>query len=67
MCTNEKVKQTFLQHLPVPVQQVVKSFKVVIILAFICWKQTHMQISYKPVVQACDDLKFWCTPHQDNK
>ena len=23
MCTNEKVKQTFLQHLPVPVQQVV--------------------------------------------
>ena len=32
MCTNEKVKQTFLQHLPVPVQQVVKSFKVVIII-----------------------------------
>ena len=31
VCTNEKVKQTFLQHLPVPVQQVVKSFKVVII------------------------------------
>ena len=31
MCTNEKVNQTFLQHPPVPVQQVVKSFKVVII------------------------------------
>ena len=31
MCTNENAKQTFLQHLPVPVQQVVKSFKVVII------------------------------------
>ena len=31
MFTNEKAKQTFLQHLPVPVQQVVKSFEVVII------------------------------------
>ena len=58
MCTNEKVKQTFLQHLPVPVQQVVKSFKVVIILVFTCWKPTHMQISCKPVVQACDDFEI---------
>ena len=32
MLTNEKAKQTFLQYLPVTVQQeVVKSFKVVII------------------------------------
>ena len=31
MCTNAKVKQTFLKHLPVPVQYVVKSFQVVII------------------------------------
>ena len=47
MCTNEKAKQTFL---PVPLGHVVKSFKVVIILGFICWN--HMQIPSKPVVQA---------------
>ena len=29
MCSNEKAKQTFLQHLPVPVWQVAKSFEVV--------------------------------------
>ena len=23
------------------------------------WKHTHMQISSKPVVQACDDLEIW--------
>ena len=32
MCTNEKAEQTFLEHLPVPLWHVVKSFKVVIIL-----------------------------------
>ena len=31
MCTNEKAKQTFIQHLPVPVQLIVKSFEVVIV------------------------------------
>ena len=31
MCSNEKAKQTFLQHLPVPLWHVVKSFKVDII------------------------------------
>ena len=31
MCTNEKAKQTFLQHLPVPIWLVVKSFEVAII------------------------------------
>ena len=30
MCADEKVKQTFLQYLPVPVWQVVKSFEVLI-------------------------------------
>ena len=25
---------------------------------FICWKHMHMQISCKPVVQACDDFKI---------
>ena len=29
MCTNEKAKQTFLQHLPVPVRHVIKSLEVV--------------------------------------
>ena len=57
MCTNEKAKQTFLQHLPVPLWQVVKSFKVVITPSgFMCWK--HMQICSKPVVQACDDFQI---------
>ena len=31
MCTNEKAMQTFLQHLPVPLWRVVKSFEVSII------------------------------------
>ena len=31
MCINEKAKQTFLQHLPVRIQQVIKSFGIVII------------------------------------
>ena len=31
MGTDEKAKQTFLQHLPVPVQHVVKSYEVVVI------------------------------------
>ena len=53
MCTNEKAKQTFL---PVPLGHVVKSFKVVTILGFICWK--HMQIPSKPVVQAYDDFEI---------
>ena len=35
---------------PLPLGHVVKSFKVVIILGFICWN--HMQIPSKPVVQA---------------
>ena len=49
MCTNENAKQTFLEHLPVPVQHNP---------GFICWKQTHMQISCKPVVQACNDFEI---------
>ena len=40
MYINENVKQTFLQHLPVPVQQVVKSLKVVIIPVLYI-KNTH--------------------------
>ena len=47
--TNEKDKQTFLQHLPILVWHVVKSFEV-FISQFICWKHMHMQISYRPVV-----------------
>ena len=31
ICINEKAKQTFLQHLPVPVQLIVKSFEVLIV------------------------------------
>ena len=31
MGTDEKAKQTFLKHLPVPVQHVVKSYEVVVI------------------------------------
>ena len=53
MCTNEKAKQTFL---PVPLGHVIKSFKVVIILGFICWN--HMQIPSKPVDQAKDDFEI---------
>ena len=62
MCTNEKANQTFLQHLPVPVQQVVKSFKGVN-PSFICWKNSHMQISCKRLMNS----KFWCTPQKNNK
>ena len=56
MCTDENNKQTFLQHLPVPLWHVVKSFELVINPGFICWK--HMQISSKPVVQAWDDFEI---------
>ena len=46
MCTNAKVKQTFLKHLPEPVRYVVKSFQVSML-------ETHAHAdSYKPVVQA---------------
>ena len=31
MCVDEKGKQTFLQHLPVPVGHILKSFEVVTI------------------------------------
>ena len=41
MCTNENAKQTFLQHQPVPVQQVVKSFKVVIIPVYMLKTHAH--------------------------
>ena len=40
MCTNEKAKQTFLQHLAV-LWHVVKSFEVVIILVLNLKAHTH--------------------------
>ena len=40
MCTYEKAMQTFLQHLPVPVWHVAKSFKVVTI-PFLYVENTH--------------------------
>ena len=50
MCTNAKVKQTFLKHLPVPVWYVVKSFQVIIQVSML---ETHAHAdSYEPVVQA---------------
>ena len=52
MCNNEKAKQTFLQHLPVSLWHVVKLFEVVIIIG------KNMQISSKPVIQACNDFKI---------
>ena len=51
MCTNAKVKQTFLKHLPVPVRYVVKSFQVVIIQVSMLETHTHAD-SYEPIVQA---------------
>ena len=44
MCTNEKAMQTFSQHLPVPVWQVVRSFEIVMISVLIL--KTHMHIHY---------------------
>ena len=44
MCTNEKAMQTFSQHLPVPVWQVVSSFEIVMISVLIL--KTHMHIDY---------------------
>ena len=38
----KKLSKLFLQHLPVPIQHVVKSFEVVM--------HMHKQISYKPIV-----------------
>ena len=50
MCTNAKVKQTFLKHLPAPVRYVVKSFQVIIQVSML---ETHVHAdSYEPVVQA---------------
>ena len=54
MYTNEKAKQTFLQHLPVPVWLVVKSFEVAKILVLYV-KNTYMcrfpiNLSFKPVM-----------------
>ena len=49
MCTNAKVKQTFLKHLPV--RYVVKSFQVVIIQVSMLETHAHAD-SYEPVVQA---------------
>ena len=54
-CTNDKAKQTFLRHLPVPVpvQQAVKSFKVVIIpvlcIENICTCRFPVNLYFKPV------------------
>ena len=54
MCTNAKVKQTFLKHLPVPVRYVVKSLQVIIQVSML---ETHAHAdSYKPVVQAWHDF-----------
>ena len=58
MCTNENAEQTNLQHLPVTAQHLVKSFELVLILSVLCWKHSRIQISYKPLVQACDDFKI---------
>ena len=44
MCTNEKAKQTFTQHLPVPIWHVVKSFEVVIIPAVML--KTHARADF---------------------
>ena len=55
MWANEKSKQIFLQHPPVPVRHVAKSFEVVIIPVLML-KTYAPQISYKPVVQACNDF-----------
>ena len=41
MCTNEKAKQTVLQHQAVPIWHVVKSFEVVIILVLNLKTHTH--------------------------
>ena len=65
MCTYEKAKQIFLQYLPVP--QCTTHSKVICgghNPSFICWKHMHMQISFKPVVQACDDFEIGCTPQR---
>ena len=56
MCTNEKTKQTFSQHLPVPLLARSKVNWSSHNPGFICWK--HMQISSKPVVQACDNFEI---------
>ena len=53
MCINGKAKQTFLQHLLVTVWHVVRSFKVFLI-PVLTMKIPRIQISHKPVVQACD-------------
>ena len=58
MFTNEKAEQTFLQHLIVPVWQLVKSFKVVLSQVLYVEKHMHMQISVKLVAEACDDFKI---------
>ena len=54
MWANEKSEQIFLQHPPVPVRHVAKSFEVVIIPVLML-KTYAPKISYKPVVQACND------------
>ena len=47
MCTNEKANQTFLQHLPLPLWQVVKSFELVVVLGlYIKSKIWSAQLSY---------------------
>ena len=62
MFTNEKAKQNFLQHLPVPLRHVVESFEVVISrFNFVYWKHMRMQISYKPVFQACQVQESFTT------
>ena len=42
MFTNEKAEQTFLQHLIVPVWQLVKSFEVVLSQVLYVEKHMHM-------------------------
>ena len=47
MCTNEKANQTFLQNLPLPLGQVVKSFELVVVLGlYIKSKIWSAQLSY---------------------
>ena len=51
----KKLNKLFLQHLPIG--HVVKSWSSHN-PSFICWKQMHMQISCKPIVQAYNDFEI---------
>ena len=56
MCTNEKAKQTFLTTTGCTCTAGCKVIKSSHNPVFKCWK--HMQISCKPVVQACNELEI---------